>query len=170
MRGQLYTYFADDHRRIETLLDRAVRDPQNVDKRMYTDFRAALLKHIGMEEKLLFPTLQRHRNGEPHPAVARLHLDHGAIAALLVLPPEPVVVAALRSILAGHNDVEEGAGSVYEEADRLPLRMGEDLFERLLLAPEVPISPHIDNPGAIDAARRALLKSGYNLDDYEIHQ
>jgi hypothetical protein len=167
MRAQLFTFFADDHRRLEYLLDRAVRDPENIDKKMYTQFRAGLLKHIVMEEKLLFPTLQRDRSGEAHSDAPKLHLDHGAIAAMLVPPPEPIVIAALQGILEEHNELEEGQGGVYEAADRLPLRMMEDLFEQLLLAPEVPISPHIDNPNAFEAARRALLKAGYDLDDFK---
>ena len=133
---------------------------------MYTQFRAGLLRHIGMEEKLLFPTIQRAQNGAQHPDVVRLHRDHGAIAALLVPPTEPVVIAALRSILAGHNDLEEGPRGVYEAADHLSLREAEALFEKLLLAPEVPISPFIDNPNAMDVVRRALLKAGYDLDAY----
>jgi hypothetical protein len=37
-----------------------------------------------MEEKVLLPFAQKKRGGEPLPIAAKLRLDHGALAALLV--------------------------------------------------------------------------------------
>jgi hypothetical protein len=56
-----------------------------------------------MEEKILLPAAQRARGGEPLPVAARLRLDHGALAALLVPTPNPTILSALRGILARHN-------------------------------------------------------------------
>ena len=50
---------------------------------------------------------------------AKLRLDHGAFAALLVPTPTPAIIAALRAILGAHNVVEEGPGGVYECCDGL---------------------------------------------------
>ena len=47
--------------------------------------RTGLLRHIGMEEKILFPAARRLVHGEIVTSViAQLHLDHAALTALLV--------------------------------------------------------------------------------------
>ncbi|MEP6889972.1 MAG: hemerythrin domain-containing protein, partial [Nitrospirota bacterium] len=58
-----------------------------VDQGTYDQFRAGLLRHIGTEEKILLPAAQRLRGGQPLPIAAKLRLDHGAIASLLMPPP-----------------------------------------------------------------------------------
>ncbi len=81
---------AGDHARLDRLLDEAAaRDPAKVEPAPYDAFRRGLLKHIGMEEKILLPAAQQLNGGEPMPLAARLRLDHGAIAALLVPSPTP---------------------------------------------------------------------------------
>ena len=69
-----------------------------------------------MEEKILLPAAQRATGGEPLPAAARLRLDHGALAALLVPTPTPAILATMRGILARYNALEEGPGSSAEDA------------------------------------------------------
>ena len=111
MMGPIARYLADDHARLDALLTRGATDSA-----AYADFRRGLLRHIGMEEKILLPAAQRARGGEPLPAAARLRLDHGALAALLVPTPTPAIRAALRGILERHNALEEGPGSSVENA------------------------------------------------------
>jgi len=53
-----------------------------------------------MEERILLPAAQRLRGGERLPIAARLRLDHGALAALLVPSATPVPEVAM----APHND------------------------------------------------------------------
>src|SRR5512145_2815724 len=107
MSGKIYRYLADDHERLDSLFDRAVSDPENIDMSAYAQFRSGLLKHIGMEEKVLLPAARRVRGGEPLPIAAKLRLDHGALTALLVPTPTPQIGAALHAILAAHNAIEE---------------------------------------------------------------
>src|SRR6185295_2002294 len=109
-------------------------------------FRQGLLRHIGMEEKILLPAAHRVRDGEPLPIAAQLRLDHGAIAALLVPTPTPTIVAALRAILARHNGLEEGAEGVYARCERLAGNDAETLLAELRATPEVPVAPHDDGP------------------------
>ena len=85
--GPLSGFFADDHRRLEALLDRAAAGPGPIDPELFEQFRAGLLRHIAMEEKILLPAVQRARGGTPLPIARQLRLDHGAIAALLVPTP-----------------------------------------------------------------------------------
>jgi hypothetical protein len=163
MAGKIYRYLADDHQRLDDLLDRAVSDPENIDMASYAQFRSGLLKHIGMEEKILFPAARRIRGGEPLPVAAKLRLDHGALTALLVPSPTPQVIAALRAILTLHNPIEEDPGGVYETCEELVGAEVDEILRQLQEAPEVRVLPHVDNPFVMEATRRALARAGYDL-------
>src|SRR6516162_7083226 len=102
MPGKIYRYLADDHVRLDRLLQRVEDSPERFESSVYAEFRAGLLKHIGMEERILLPAAQRLRGGERLPIAARLRLDHGALAALLVPSATPGIIAAIRTILAAH--------------------------------------------------------------------
>jgi hypothetical protein len=160
--GPIARLLGTDHARLEGLLVRAPGDPA-----AYAAFRRGLLRHIGMEEKILLPAAQRARGGEPLAVAGKLRLDHGALAALLVPTPTPGILAALRGILARHNALEEGPDGVYAACERLA---GEDVgavVAALEAAPEVPVSPHVDSALVMDAARRALARAGYALEDFQ---
>ena len=118
--GPIYHMMAQDHARLDQLLDACLRRARRMDPAPYDGFRRGLLKHIGMEEKILLPATQQLNGGEPLPMAARLRLDHGAIAALLVPSPSPAIVAALKTILAAHNELEEGAGGCTRSAIAWP--------------------------------------------------
>src|SRR5688572_26416660 len=86
MKNELvYRYLAEDHRRLEELLRRATIAEGSIEPGAYMEFRGGLLRHIGMEEKILLPAAQAARSGDPLPLASRLRLDHGALAGLLVL-------------------------------------------------------------------------------------
>jgi hypothetical protein len=161
VRGPIYRMMAADHARLDQLLDRASAEPARIDLLPYDTFRRGLLKHIAMEEKILLPAAQRLNNNEPLPVAARLRLDHGAIAALLVPSPTPHIVTALKTILAAHNALEEGKGGVYESCDRLADGHADEIIGQLRNAPEVPAAPHNDGPKVMPAVRRALARAGY---------
>ena len=161
-RDTVRSFLERDHARLDQLLARAGRDSGNIDMETFGEFRRGLLKHIGMEEKILFPAVQRLRGGEPLAIAARLRLDHGAIAALLVPTPRGAVLRALRTVLARHNPVEEGPDGVYAECDRIAGVEAEALVGRLRAAPEVPAAAHTDGPKVESAARRALVRSGFD--------
>ncbi|MGE0022012.1 MAG: hemerythrin domain-containing protein [Hyphomicrobium sp.] len=164
MHGPLHALLADDHARLDALLRRAMDDPARIDAAAYAAFRAGLLKHIGMEEKILLPAAQRARGGEPLPIAAKLRLDHGAIAALLVPPPTLAVVTALRAILAAHNPIEEGPGGLYDTCEELAGAERDAFLARLRAAPEVPVARHVDGPRVLASARRALERAGFHFD------
>ncbi len=164
MPGIIHRYLADDHDRLDALLERAISDPGNIDISAYAQFRSGLLKHIGMEEKILLPAAQRIRGGEPLPVASKLRLDHGALVALLVPTPTTRVIAALRSILKLHNPIEEDPGGTYETCEELARSEVDEILRRLQQAPEVRVLPHVDSPFVMEAARRALARAGYELD------
>ena len=59
MAGKVYRYLADDHARLDDALRRATRDSDRIDQTAYAEFREGLLRHIGMEEKILLPAASR---------------------------------------------------------------------------------------------------------------
>ena len=144
--GTLSRFFADDHRRLEAIFDRATAAPDRIDPELFEEFRAGLLRHIGMEEKVLLPAVQRARGGTPLPVARQLRLDHGAIAALLVPTPPPVVVRRLRAMLAVHDALEEDPNGVYDTCDRLLASESAALIETLSHFPAVRTAPHNDGP------------------------
>jgi hypothetical protein len=158
--GPIYRLLAEDHVRLDRLLQRATADTVHIDMATYDEFRRGLLKHIGMEEKILLPAVQQARGDEPLPIAAKLRLQHGAIAALMVPTPTPAIVRALRTILAIHNEIEEGPGGLYDTCERCLGREADAVLARLTTAPEVRVNPHVDTPLVMDATRRALARAG----------
>jgi len=159
--GPIWNALADDHERLDALLSSAVTPSGEVDFEAYAEFRAGLLRHIGIEEKVLFPASRRANGGTPLPVVAQLHLEHGALALLLVPTPTAGIVQEIRSILVRHNEMEEGKGGIYEACDRLLGGELEAVLEQLRTYPPVKLAPHFDGPGVCrraDDALRAVSK------------
>ncbi len=167
-RGPVTRFLAADHGRLDALLQRAVAQPGTIDRGAYAEFRARLLKHIGMEEKILLPAAQRARGGDPLPAAAKLRLDHGALAALLVPTPTPAIIAAIHTILTAHNAVEEDPGGVYEACEQLAGAEADALLASLRAAPAVPVNRHIDSPLVRNATRRAVARAGFDPDAMQL--
>ncbi len=159
--GILHKYLSDDHERLDALLSHATEGKGGIDMKPYSEFRQGLLRHIGMEEKIVLPTIARFQDGAQAKVAARLRLDHGALVALLVPPPTPGIIATIRSILKAHNPLEEDKGGLYELIDKLAGQEAESLLEKLKTAPEVPALPHNDRPGILDVTRRAVERAGY---------
>jgi Hemerythrin HHE cation binding domain len=163
MPGKIYHYLAGDHQRLDDLLECAASG-ETIDAAAYQQFRAGLLKHIGLEEKILLPAAQRLRGGEPLAVAAKLRLDHGALAALLVPTPTPQVIAAIRAILKLHNPIEEDPGGMYEQCEELAGAEADQILCQLQNYSEVKVLPHLDSPFVMEATRRALARAGYHLE------
>ena len=163
MPGDVYRFLAKDHRRLEQLLDRATLGTAQIEPKSYLEFREGLLRHISMEEKILLPAAQAVRGGKALPLAANLRLDHGALAALLVLTPTPAIAAAIRAILKAHNPKEEGPGGVYTECENLQGFDSEQILTRLQAARAVAVADYVDSPVAIESAHNALRRAGYQL-------
>lgn len=146
---------------MEQLLQTAIASAGQVEQGPYDHFRAGLLRHIGMEEKILLPVAQRLNGGEPLSIAEKLRLDHGAIAALLMPAPTSHIVAVLRRILDRHNVLEEGPGGLYETCNRLAGAEVEPLMAKLRAVPELTVLPHSNTPAVLGAVRRALERAGY---------
>jgi hypothetical protein len=154
--GPIRGFLAEDHERLDALMSAAVSSSGEIDLASYEPFRAGLLRHIGIEEKVLFPASQRANGGAPLPMVARLHREHGALALLLVPTPTAGILGEIRSILEDHNEREEGAGGIYEACDRLLGGELESVMEQLRSYPPVKVAPHFDGEGVSRRAEDAL--------------
>lgn len=140
----IHDLLAADHERLAALLERVVAAEPAAALFAWQEFRAGLLRHIAIEEKVLLADAKRRRDGTPLPAAAQLRLDHAAIASMLAATPAPWLLAELRALLDAHNAVEEGAEGVYAQCERLA---GEDLASleaRVLAVPPVRLAPCID--------------------------
>jgi hypothetical protein len=167
VRGPLHLFFAADHRRLEALLERALAGEGPVEPRAFSAFRAGLLRHIGMEEKVLFAAARAAHGGQPIALAARLRVEHGAIAALLVPSPTPAIVADLVAVLSPHNRCEEEPGGAYDACDEaLGTAAAERLVAELGDFPEPPTKPYNDAPEVfahirenLERARRAAFRA-----------
>jgi len=167
MAGRIHKFLTSDHARLDGLLNRALAKAGTVDYAPYGEFRAGLLKHIAMEEKVLLPAAQRKRGGEALPVAKKLRLDHGALAALLVPTPTRTFLATVRKILATHNGPEEDPGGVYDACEALVGDEIEEIGRRLEAMPEVSFARHVDGPQVMEAMGRALSRAGHELAEPE---
>ncbi|MGN6266386.1 MAG: hemerythrin domain-containing protein [Ginsengibacter sp.] len=164
MNKPLYHFFANDHRRIDELLDKATADPTSVKEEYYHQFRTGLLKHIKMEEKILFPAAQKANGNVPLPLAARLRLDHGALTSLMVVPPTPDVIKVLYHVLEKHDLLEEEPGGMYDVCEKLTQGETAEILKQLGDVTEVPVHPYNTAEYALDVAKRTLLRAGFNFD------
>ena len=146
MPGPIEAYLQEDHQRLERLRRLGA----------WWEFRGGLLRHIGLEEKILLPDARRRRDGVPLPEAARLREDHGLLATLLVPPPSPQIAEAIERILAPHDALEEGPSGVYAQCDALAGEEAAALVERLRAAPAIPQRAHQDGPLVRAQVERAL--------------
>ncbi|MGD1044727.1 MAG: hemerythrin domain-containing protein [Bacteroidota bacterium] len=168
MNGEVYSFFVNDHRRLETLLKLAVVTAEEINNAAYSEFRSGLLKHIGMEEKILLPAIKWLQNGLPYQLAGTLRLEHGAFAALLIPPASRKITAVLHTIMNHHNELEEGEDGLYAVCDRLVGNHIQELMKQVRSFPDVPVMPHIYNPNVLDVTRRAVARAGYDFDKIEI--
>lgn len=164
MNKPLYNFFTEDHRRIEDLLAKATEDLNAIQMEYYHRFRTGLLKHIKMEEKILFPATQKANGGIALPLAAKLRLDHGAITALMVVPPSKEVIKVLLHVLEKHDLLEEEPGGMYDMCEKLTEGETQQLLKQLEQVTEVPVQKFNSADYALGAAKRALERAGFNFD------
>ncbi len=153
VKGPLHTFFDADHRRLDALLKLSMSKPGSIDPGPFGEFRAGLLRHIGMEEKVLFAAASRAR-ADRLPIFAKLRVDHGAIASLLVPSPTPETVAEILSVLGPHNRREEEPGGVYDICDEaIGFEAATQLVDELAAFPIPPLREHNDAPVVWDHIR-----------------
>lgn len=164
MNTPLYNFFETDHRRIEGLLEKATQNRSEIQTDVYHQFRTGLLRHIKMEEKILFPAAQKANGGVPLALQAKLRLDHGVLTALMVVPPTPEVIKVLWHVMEKHDILEEEPGGMYDICENLTQGETDELLHQLQTAPEVPVHPHNTAGYALESAKRSLQRAGFDYD------
>ena len=161
----LHQFFEEDHRQIEVFLNKAIEQPNQIEMNYYHQFRTRLLRHIKMEEKVLFPAAKKANPEMINALIPRFRLDHGAITALMVPPPTPTLIKVISYILEKHNIAEEKPGGLYDICETLTHGQTQELLDELIATKEVPVHPPNPAPIAIEAAKRALARAGYDFDE-----
>jgi hypothetical protein len=164
MNKPLYQFFTNDHHRLEKLLNKATEQPDEIKMDYYHQFRTGLLHHIKMEEKTLFPAAKKVNQELMQALIPRFRLEHGALTALMVPPPTLSLIKAIRYVLERHDMAEEEPGGMYDVCEALTHGQTQELLEQLADVEEVPVHPANPAPIAIESARRALARAGYNFD------
>lgn len=160
----LHHFFSTDHVRLEKTLEKALENLPDLHAESYAEFRIGLLTHIKMEEKIFFLAAQRANNNTPIELAAQLRLEHGAITALLVPSPTMEIIKVLQYVLNLHDEKEEKNGGMYDICERLTENETHEILSQLKAVTPVPVHPHNDAPIALEAAKRALLRAGYDFD------
>lgn len=124
----------------------------------YEEFRRGLLRHISIEERVLFPELRKRRGTTP--LEQKLHRDHAALAALLAPPPSSVEIHQIATILTVHNELEERADGLYEIIESLAGDELAALMDRVHAIPPVPVAPHVDTPLVRSTIEQLVREAG----------
>lgn len=158
-RRALRTWLSDDHTEIDGLLRHALRD-DGFDPAPFARFRERLLRHIGIEERILFPAAREHEPTHDAERLAALRVDHAALTTLLVPTPDRALALEIASLLGGHNEVEESEDGVYDAclAAITPADATRVLHAARGRAP-VPTTGYFDGPGTVRTAQQALEKA-----------
>jgi 3-oxoacyl-[acyl-carrier-protein] synthase III len=165
MNKPLHHFFTKDHHRIDTLLSKAIEQPGEIKMEYYHQFRTGLLRHIKMEEKTLFPAAKKANPAVMQKLIPRYRLEHGALTALMVPPPTLSLIKVIRYVLEKHDMAEEEPGGLYDVCEALTQGQTEELLAQLGDTEEVPVHPHNSAPIALESARRALARAGYDYDE-----
>jgi len=165
MNKPLHQFFTKDHHRIDTLLNKATEQPDEIDMDYYHQFRTQLLRHIKMEENTLFPTAKKVDPAVMQALIPRYRLEHGALTALMVPPPTSSLIKVIRYVLGKHDMAEEEPGGLYDVCEALTHGQTQELLDKLVGTEEVPVHPPNPAPIAIESARRALARAGYDFDE-----
>jgi hypothetical protein len=150
-------YLVADHERLGRELAASIAGVE-LDLAAYDRFRRGLLRHIGIEEKVLFLEAKR-RRGSPLPDAHRLRIEHASLTSLLVPTPDRALVDEIRGLIAVHDAREEGDDGVYAQCERL---FGDDsaaLAEKAREFAEIRAMPHYDGPGVVRTAAAALASA-----------
>jgi hemerythrin superfamily protein len=141
--SELHEFLSRDHARLDALLETCIRADEDW-LAGYEEFRRGLLRHISIEERVLFPELRKRRGTTS--LEQKLHRDHAALAALLVPPPAPTEIHQIAAILTVHNELEERAGGLYDDVESLSGDELSALMTRVHAIPPVRVAPHVDTP------------------------
>lgn len=145
-------------------MNKAILPDGSIDMRYYNRFRTGLLRHIKMEEKILFPAAMGVDKEVMTKILPRFRLEHGALTALMVPPPTAVLIKVIKHVIDKHDFAEEEPGGLYDICEQLTEGQTDRLLEQLSNTTEVPVHPPNPAPFALEAAKRSLARANYDFD------
>jgi hypothetical protein len=158
--GPITRHLTEDHARLDALLAASAPDDGGFARAPCDAFRAGLLRHVALEEKILFPALREAGAGpELLALLRRLRVEHGALASLLVPTPSRALVGELRTVLGPHDRTEDAAGGLYDRCDALLAARAAELVARMQSYPAVKVAAYADGPRVLRTAADALAAS-----------
>jgi hypothetical protein len=160
----LHLFLSHQHARLDTLLEESLRDGV-VNAVAYDEFRRLLLRHIAIEEKVLFREVRR-RVGTLNALEAQLRKDHAAIGGLMVLPPTAAVILRVRALLAEHNPLEELDGGFYTSIEALVGTDAEALLAEAQAIPPAKVADYFESPRVhqwVDLLVREAAEQRYRI-------
>lgn len=158
-RTALREWLSVDHQEIAALLHDALSGP-DFDPASFARFRERLLRHIGVEERVLFPAVRERDATRVADRLAALRVDHAALTTLLVPTPDRDLALEVEALLGGHNEIEEQLDGVYDGC--LAALSNADATRVLRAARArhpVPTTGYFDGPGTVRTAEAALAKA-----------
>lgn len=158
-RAALRKWLLLDHAEIGDLLARSVIHGR-LDAAAFESFRERLLRHIGIEEKLVFPAIRQDADPGLAEGLATLRREHAALTSLLVPTPDPALAAEIHGLLERHDLAEETPGGIYDQVlARLTDERARELLIRARARDRVPTVRHFDGPGTVRTAAEALARA-----------
>lgn len=83
----------------------------------------------------------------------------------MVPPPTEELIKVIRYLLEQHDIAEEEPGGMYDACENLTQHQTQELLDQLSKVTEVPLNPLNHAPFALEAAKRALQRAGYDYDE-----
>lgn len=165
MSKPIHDFFSADHRRVDALLEEAIKDPDHINMTIYQEFRIGLLTHIKMEENVLFPAAKKANNGEQLPDFQRYRLEHAAITTLMAVYPNTDLIKVLKYVLGKHDEAEERPGGMYDVCEKLTQDQTSAIIDQLENITPTPVHPPKKEDYVFEAAKRVLTRAGYDYDE-----
>ncbi len=159
-------YLVADHARLDALLTQSVDDPAHFDAAAFEELRAGLIRHMAIEERIVYPDACFRRGGKPLDLARRVRIHHAALALLATQEPSAHLVGELRQLLLLHIGEEEGPGGTFEQHARLLTLADEaDLVARAAAFPAVRRASGLHPPTDIASAAEALRRAVHAVDE-----
>jgi hypothetical protein len=158
-KAALRDWLVRDHDEIDVLLRKA-RAPEAFDLEAFGRFRERLLRHIAVEERLLFTAIQRTNEGRLPETVSELQIEHAALTSLLVPTPDYVLAEEIAGLLERHTNLEEFPAGVYDQClAMLDDETADDIFCDACASRPIPTAKYYDGPSTVRTADAALEKA-----------
>lgn len=158
MAGPFTAYFEAEHDELGRLLRKSLAPRRDVDPTWFDAFRRRLLQRIAVEERVLFPTLER-RVGRSLLYRPGLTKDHRGLVAICAPTPHREWVDGLWEQLEFHHAIEMGAEGFCVQCDVVFADQAALVLARAATLPSVIVAPFEEGHGVRDRIAELLAQT-----------